>query len=147
MYKPEGEGPGGAGPSFDKDSKGNIILESIKGTPQLRELPAGARIATFNDCNETTAQKTVKKVAREKTVGKTKMEETPAWEVFPLKTGQLGYLPEAVQRFFQYNQRPPKGDSSLRVKVNKPVFLRKGCLLYTSPSPRDGLLSRMPSSC
>ena len=22
----------------------------------------------------------------------------------------------------------------------------KGCLLYTSPSPRDGLLSRMPSS-
>ena len=24
--------------------------------------------------------------------------------------------------------------------------LRKHCLLYTSPSPRDGLLSRMPSS-
>ena len=23
---------------------------------------------------------------------------------------------------------------------------RSGCLLYTSPSPRDGLLSRMPSS-
>ena len=23
---------------------------------------------------------------------------------------------------------------------------KKGCLLYTSPSPRDGLLSRMPSS-
>ena len=26
------------------------------------------------------------------------------------------------------------------------VQLLKGCLLYTSPSPRDGLLSRMPSS-
>ena len=26
------------------------------------------------------------------------------------------------------------------------VNLRHGCLLYTSPSPRDGLLSRMPSS-
>ena len=25
-------------------------------------------------------------------------------------------------------------------------FLSSGCLLYTSPSPRDGLLSRMPSS-
>ena len=25
-------------------------------------------------------------------------------------------------------------------------FNVKGCLLYTSPSPRDGLLSRMPSS-
>ena len=24
--------------------------------------------------------------------------------------------------------------------------VREGCLLYTSPSPRDGLLSRMPSS-
>ena len=24
--------------------------------------------------------------------------------------------------------------------------LRASCLLYTSPSPRDGLLSRMPSS-
>ena len=26
------------------------------------------------------------------------------------------------------------------------VILREACLLYTSPSPRDGLLSRMPSS-
>ena len=26
------------------------------------------------------------------------------------------------------------------------VVVFKGCLLYTSPSPRDGLLSRMPSS-
>ena len=26
------------------------------------------------------------------------------------------------------------------------MILFKGCLLYTSPSPRDGLLSRMPSS-
>ena len=27
-----------------------------------------------------------------------------------------------------------------------PTFEAKTCLLYTSPSPRDGLLSRMPSS-
>ena len=26
------------------------------------------------------------------------------------------------------------------------IFVIMGCLLYTSPSPRDGLLSRMPSS-
>ena len=25
-------------------------------------------------------------------------------------------------------------------------LINNGCLLYTSPSPRDGLLSRMPSS-
>ena len=29
---------------------------------------------------------------------------------------------------------------------NKPVPQVNACLLYTSPSPRDGLLSRMPSS-
>ena len=30
--------------------------------------------------------------------------------------------------------------------VIDPLCLRNSCLLYTSPSPRDGLLSRMPSS-
>ena len=30
--------------------------------------------------------------------------------------------------------------------LNKVVKNKRGCLLYTSPSPRDGLLSRMPSS-
>ena len=34
------------------------------------------------------------------------------------------------------------GLSVWRGKMNKSA----GCLLYTSPSPRDGLLSRMPSS-
>ena len=33
------------------------------------------------------------------------------------------------------------------IKFSSPKdALGKGCLLYTSPSPRDGLLSRMPSS-
>ena len=31
-------------------------------------------------------------------------------------------------------------------KVVDAAVLRYCCLLYTSPSPRDGLLSRMPSS-
>src|SRR5665647_1420586 len=31
-----------------------------------------------------------------------------------------------------------------RINLNVPVII--ACLLYTSPSPRDGLLSRMPSS-
>ena len=40
-------------------------------------------------------------------------------------------------------------DSVLPEWSNDPVggdILYMGCLLYTSPSPRDGLLSRMPSS-
>ena len=32
------------------------------------------------------------------------------------------------------------------VQNNRPVERLQICLLYTSPSPRDGLLSRMPSS-
>ena len=33
-----------------------------------------------------------------------------------------------------------------RLLDDETKFLSKSCLLYTSPSPRDGLLSRMPSS-
>ena len=39
-----------------------------------------------------------------------------------------------------------------KISMDNRVFIEKGareeyiCLLYTSPSPRDGLLSRMPSS-
>ena len=36
---------------------------------------------------------------------------------------------------------PPEGAT-----VEEVVYEGKTCLLYTSPSPRDGLLSRMPSS-
>ena len=34
--------------------------------------------------------------------------------------------------------------SYFRLKLEN--YLSEHCLLYTSPSPRDGLLSRMPSS-
>ena len=30
--------------------------------------------------------------------------------------------------------------------INEDAYRKLNCLLYTSPSPRDGLLSRMPSS-
>ena len=36
-----------------------------------------------------------------------------------------------------------QGDFKIKKKPKKP---NTPCLLYTSPSPRDGLLSRMPSS-
>ena len=40
--------------------------------------------------------------------------------------------------------QPTKG--TVRVAGRDLARLSEGCLLYTSPSPRDGLLSRMPSS-
>ena len=55
--------------------------------------------------------------------------------------------------------RQPEASDKITGAVNLPLFLLEGvailgevfallivCLLYTSPSPRDGLLSRMPSS-
>ena len=39
-----------------------------------------------------------------------------------------------------------KFDETIEIAMNLGVDPRHACLLYTSPSPRDGLLSRMPSS-
>ena len=38
------------------------------------------------------------------------------------------------------------GTSAPEIIVSINAALKDSCLLYTSPSPRDGLLSRMPSS-
>ena len=42
------------------------------------------------------------------------------------------------------NMEESNFDTEKFAKMNDLLFSR--CLLYTSPSPRDGLLSRMPSS-
>ena len=39
-----------------------------------------------------------------------------------------------------------QGGSQLTLQIIKEEGKVTSCLLYTSPSPRDGLLSRMPSS-
>ena len=47
------------------------------------------------------------------------------------------------------NAQPDDVEKQLRTMPTDPARVRRndpGCLLYTSPSPRDGLLSRMPSS-
>ena len=44
-----------------------------------------------------------------------------------------------VDRVMVDNNRPPAVLRNMQTLYNT-------CLLYTSPSPRDGLLSRMPSS-
>ena len=49
----------------------------------------------------------------------------------------------ARQAIVRYMKR--EGQIWIRIFPDKPIT-KKPCLLYTSPSPRDGLLSRMPSS-
>ena len=53
--------------------------------------------------------------------------------------------------FFKCENFQKAGSFKIRGATNTVELLSqsemdKGCLLYTSPSPRDGLLSRMPSS-
>ena len=55
------------------------------------------------------------------------------------------YLVTIVDRFTRWPEAFPVRDVSAGTVAS--VFIRGWiCLLYTSPSPRDGLLSRMPSS-
>ena len=66
-----------------------------------------------------------------------KMNEEIVVSFVNTKNIKIGFLKiEPSQELFEINSLGFKG---------KP-FLLKICLLYTSPSPRDGLLSRMPSS-
>ena len=46
--------------------------------------------------------------------------------------------------YYHWQLEVTKTSSGDRVVVDRGTFT--ACLLYTSPSPRDGLLSRMPSS-
>ena len=52
-----------------------------------------------------------------------------------------------ASRFMVLSTVGPEGtDGSPRGDVGPVARILDPCLLYTSPSPRDGLLSRMPSS-
>ena len=61
----------------------------------------------------------------------------------------------SLRRWFKEEWRTPSGDKDYSKgenlfrptkRVNKKTATTYGCLLYTSPSPRDRTRSRMPSS-
>ena len=57
--------------------------------------------------------------------------------------GQEEHLEELL---IQINQKFNELKNNLGNLGENKLLLITACLLYTSPSPRDGLLSRMPSS-
>ena len=62
--------------------------------------------------------------------------------------GRYGALEIDGDKVTSFKEKPDGGliNGGFFVLSPKVFGLSKGCLLYTSPSPRDGLLSRMPSS-
>ena len=50
--------------------------------------------------------------------------------------------PSNQMEMFTYLKDKPDVKGMKQIEMDR----MRGCLLYTSPSPRDGLLSRMPSS-
>ena len=60
-----------------------------------------------------------------------------AHNLIQLTFGMEDYLLDPYERVVVYNHAFP---------TPKKQFLHTTCLLYTSPSPRDATLSRMPSS-
>ena len=75
--------------------------------------------------------------------------------VTPKKTGSTGPgVSDVIERFANLASFPTTGiedllyhavDTDIMYFWNGAEYV-SFCLLYTSPSPRDGLLSRMPSS-
>ena len=68
---------------------------------------------------------------------------------------ELGKLQKSREQIrdqnMKYVERHPEfktlmDEFATAVIAEKPSDIIKFCLLYTSPSPRDGLVSRMPSS-
>ena len=62
-------------------------------------------------------------------------EIAPDSAVEPLSLERIGDIFKAQNLDFRFEEQPVGEGETVRI-----------CLLYTSPSPRDGLLSRMPSS-
>ena len=67
-----------------------------------------------------------------------------ATSILPISIAKANHKdadPKGLPDFISWKDR-----NALIVHSKKGIETHRSCLLYTSPSPRDGLLSRMPSS-
>src|SRR5665647_2006015 len=97
-------------------------------------------VPEFSD-DEITEQKAVRLAKRERLNA---ASATPGGGAYPVSVPVTDTIPAVRARFGEL-----EADGTTGVTVGlagRVVHLRNTCLLYTSPSPRDGLLSRMPSS-
>ena len=69
-------------------------------------------------------------------------------DMIPERTSQAGFRPpldlrEDEGHFYAQLELPGMSKEEVKISIEDSVLT---CLLYTSPSPRDATLSRMPSS-
>ena len=67
------------------------------------------------------------------------LEELPKWKL-------LAKVLDEVEQDIYRDDSSSSHTILIMVQSERTVAQLRTCLLYTSPSPRDGLLSRMPSS-
>ena len=66
----------------------------------------------------------------------------------PVPSDKVALLTDYLAKNFPEKPKPAPSliGGAAQIDIREWVVPTQGCLLYTSPSPRDGLLSRMPSS-
>ena len=109
----------------------------------------GVDISPIADCNKTE----VWQLGKELGILKEIIDAAPTdglWDDGRTDEGQLGFKYEDLEDAMKNPNSPHRQEYEKIRKQNlhkmEPIPVCKICLLYTSPSPRDGLLSRMPSS-
>ena len=117
-YYSSNKGPNQINPTYDTDENGNIILDSIRGDRILK--PSGTPNQNYNDCNEVKTSKKIKKI--------TSIDSTPVMH-FPLKTGQLGYMNESLQKFLGFDNASLCYTSFTANNINKRLKMNTYCLL------------------
>ena len=120
--------------SFIKRAEADIVAEATRAEEEAkaRETEANAKASEVSAESEGVKTDAVKKILKsQKSIKKSeKLERKLSTRANALSGEKAAEVMKEIDR----------------VKSEREVEEAKICLLYTSPSPRDGLLSRMPSS-
>ena len=81
-----------------------------------------------------------------KTIRDRKNKEVDKSYTSSLLSGGLSKCVDKMEEEFGELKEALSGNSNIVHEAADTIYHLLVCLLYTSPSPRDGLLSRMPSS-
>ena len=107
-------------------------------TPELLEWYTEDDWNRMNDIIDHDRDESYSYAAIEQLIEKYLVRNRATKEIY--ETPQIRYMVAAATVF--HKEEP----NSARMRYIKEYYQAASCLLYTSPSPRDGLLSRMPSS-